>query len=234
MRYFLTRVSSRDQNLARQLAVARGYFDIPDENVFCDKASGKDFDRPEYQRLKSIVRPGDEVIVKEFDRFGRNKKEMKRELEWFREHGVAVRILDIPTTLIDFKDQTWVLDMVNNILIEVLGTIAEQERKKTRQRQAEGIAAMPIVDGKRVSGKTGRPMGRPESKCPGFQKFFKMQKDGSITVEAACKEMGISRSQWYNLSRKKKAGLPSAKSTSRPDGQTPKDGADTEIVSCAS
>ena len=138
IRYFLTRVSARDQNLARQLAVARGYFDIPDENVFCDKASGKDFDRPEYKRLKSIVRPGDEVIVKEFDRFGRNKKEMKRELEWFREHGVAVRILDIPTTLIDFKDQTWVLDMVNNILIEVLGTIAEQEREKNKATPKRG------------------------------------------------------------------------------------------------
>ena len=60
-----------------------------------------------------------------------------------------------------------------------------------------------------------------------------MQKDGSITVEAACKEMGISRSQWYNLSRKNKIGLPSAKSTSRSEGQPPKDGADTEIVSCA-
>lgn len=93
---------------------------------------------------------------------------------------------------------------------------------------------MPVVDGKRVSGKTGRPMGRPLGEYPDFQKFFKMQKDSSTTVEAACKEMGISRSQWYNLSRKKKTGLPSAKSTSRSDGQTPKDGADTEIVSCAS
>ena len=111
---------------------------------------------------------------------------------------------------------------------------AEDDKKERKKRQAEGIAAMPVVNGKRVSSKTGRPMGRPESKCPDFQKFFKMQKDGSITVEAACKEMGISRSQWYNLSRKKKTGLPSAKSTSRPDGQTPKDGADTEIVSCAS
>lgn len=111
---------------------------------------------------------------------------------------------------------------------------AENDMKERARRQAEGIAAMPVVDGKRVSGKTGRPVGRPLGEYPDFQKFFKMQKGGSITVEAACKEMGISRSQWYNLSRKKKIGLPSAKSTSRSEGQTPKDGADTQIVSCAS
>lgn len=111
---------------------------------------------------------------------------------------------------------------------------AENNLEERARRQAEGIAAMPVVDGKRVSGKTGRPMGRPLGEYPDFQKFFKMQKDGSITVEAACKQMGISRSQWYALARKKQADLPSTKSTSQLAGQTPKDGADTDIVSCAS
>ena len=128
MRYFLARVSSKEQSLARQLKIARDRFDIPDENVFCDKMTGSSFDRPQYKRLKETVKAGDEVIVKEFDRFGRDKDEMKRELQWFKEKGVIVRILDIPTTLIDFQDQTWVLEMVNNILIEVLGAVAEQER----------------------------------------------------------------------------------------------------------
>lgn len=163
MKYFLGRVSGKEQNLARQLKVAREKFDIPDENVYCDKITGSSFDRPQYNALKAIVQEGDEVIVKEFDRFGRNKEEMKRELEWFKRKGAIVRILDIPTTLIDFKDQTWVLEMVNNILIEVLGAVAEQERKKTKQRQAEGIADMPVVDGKRVSVKAGRGFGRPAS-----------------------------------------------------------------------
>lgn len=230
MRYFLTRVSTKDQNLARQLKAARERFDIPDENVFCDKASGKDFDRPEYQRMKSVLRPGDEVIVKEFDRFGRNKAETKKELEWFRQHGVIVRILDIPTTLIDFKEQTWVLEMVNNILIEVLGTIAEQERKKTKQRQAEGIAAMPIVNGRRVSLRTGRVMGRPAREYPEFEKIFQMKKDGLLTVKEGCERLGISRSQWYALERKRNS-LPSATSTSCPAAQTLTRSADTEIVS---
>lgn len=201
-RYFLTRVSSKDQNLARQLAVARERFDIPDENVFCDKASGKDFNRPEYQRLKSIVKAGDEVIVKEFDRFGRNKAEMKFELEWFRQHGVILRILDIPTTLIDFQEQTWILEMINNILVEVMASIAEQERKKIRQRQLEGIAAMPVENGRKKSSRTGRFTGRPQGQYPDFKKFFAEQKSGLITVDEACREMGISRSQWYALKRK--------------------------------
>lgn len=202
MKYFLTRVSTKEQNLARQLKVAREHFDIPDENVFCDKASGKDFDRPEYQRLKQIVQAGDEVIVKEFDRLGRNKEETKAELEWFKKHGVIVRILDIPTTLIDFKEQMWVLEMVNTIMIEVLGTIAEQERKKIKQRQAEGIAAMPIINGKRVSPKTGRPLGRPARDYSEFEKFLKNKKDGLMTVKEGCERLGISRSQWYELEKR--------------------------------
>lgn len=199
MRYFLGRVSSKEQNLARQLKIAREKFDIPDENVFCDKMTGSSFDRPQYKRLKEVVKAGDEVIVKEFDRFGRDKDEMKRELQWFREKGVIVRILDIPTTLIDFQDQTWVLEMVNNILIEVLGAVAEQERKKTKQRQAEGIAAMPIVNGKRVSTKTGRGFGRQEIKLDEeqFENLLERQQRGEITVKECCKQLGIGRSTWY-------------------------------------
>lgn len=204
MKYFLGRVSSKEQNLARQLKIAREKFNIPDENVYCDKITGSSFDRPRYNALKEVVRPGDEVIVKEFDRFGRNKDEMKRELEWFKQHGVIVRILDIPTTLIDFKDQTWVLEMVNNILIEVLGAVAEQERKKTKQRQAEGIAAMPVVDGRKVSAKTGNAFGRPKTQVDSaeVQKLAQKQKDGLITVEDCCRELGISRSTWYDRVRK--------------------------------
>ena len=204
MRYFLGRVSSKDQNLARQLKLAREKFDIPDENVYCDKITGSSFHRPRYNALKQVVQSGDEVIVKEFDRFGRNKEEMKRELEWFKQKGVIVRILDIPTTLIDFKDQTWVLEMVNNILIGVLGAVAEQERKKTKQRQVEGIAAMPIVDGKRVSVKAGRGFGRLASEIDDerFEKLAQKQKDGLITVADCCREFGISRSTGYDRTRK--------------------------------
>lgn len=197
MIYFYARVSSKDQNLARQLAEAKAYKNV--DEVFCDKVTGKKFDRLEYERLKSIVREGDEVIVKEIDRLGRNKPESKDEIKWFAENGITLRILELPTTLIDFNGQEWIKEMINNILIEVLTTIAEQEVKKTDRRRAEGIAAMPIVNGKRVSTKTGRTYGRqPIALSDDFEKFLKKQKDGELTVTECCKQLNISRRTWYN------------------------------------
>ena len=197
MRYFYTRVSTKDQNLARQLEEAKAYKNV--DEVFCDKQSGKTYDRPEYERLKSVVREGDEVIVKEMDRLGRNKEATKDEIKWFRDNGITLRILELPTTLIDFNGQEWIADMINNMLIEVLTTIAEQEVKKTDKRRAEGIAAMPIVDGKKVSLKTGRACGRPAIELvDDFEKFLKKQKDGELTVTECCEKLGISRRTWYN------------------------------------
>ena len=196
MIYFYTRVSTKDQNLARQLEDAKAYKNV--DEVFCDKQSGKTYDRPEYERLKSIVCKGDEVIVKEMDRLGRNKEATKDEIKWFKDNGVTLRILELPTTLIDFNGQEWIADMINNMLIEVLTTIAEQEVKKIDKRRAEGIAAMPIVNGKKVSAKTGRTYGRPSLVNLNFEKFLKKQKDGEMTVEECCKELGISRGTWYN------------------------------------
>ena len=189
-KYFSARVSSKDQNLARQLAEAEKY-GIPKENVFCDKITGRKVDRPEYDRLKSLVQKGDEVYFKELDRIGRAKHLIKEELEWFKEKGVIVRVLDVPTTLIEFPaGQEWVLEMVNNILIEVLGTIAEQEWKKTKQRREEGIAAMPVVNGRKVSSRTGRGFGRVEK-----QVDLELRDGENITD--ACNRLGISRTTYY-------------------------------------
>ena len=189
-KYFSARVSSKDQNLARQLAEAKKY-GIPKENVFCDKITGRKVDRPEYDRLKSLVQKGDEVYFKELDRIGRAKHLIKEELEWFKEKGVIVRVLDVPTTLIEFPaGQEWVLEMVNNILIEVLGTIAEQEWKKTKQRREEGIAAMPVVNGRKVSSRTGRGFGRVEKKVD-----LELRDGENITD--ACNRLGISRTTYY-------------------------------------
>jgi DNA invertase Pin-like site-specific DNA recombinase len=200
MIYFYGRVSSKDQNLARQLEAAKAYKNV--DHVYCDKQSGKDFDRPEYQKLKSVVVPGDEVIVKELDRLGRNKDGVKEEIKWFKDHGVILRILDVPTTLIDFQGQDWIADMVNNVLIEVLGAVAQQERVKTKTRQREGIDAMPVVNGKKYSPKRGRAYGRPAVALGDeFEKFLKKQKDGLITVDECCKVLGIGRSTWYARAR---------------------------------
>ena len=188
MTYGYVRVSTREQCFDRQIKALYDYASI--DRVFQDKQSGKDFAREQYQMMKDIVRAGDTVIVKELDRFGRNKDEMKKELEWFKVNGVSVRILELPTTLIDYQGQDWIGDMVNNILIEVLGAIAEQERKKTRQRQAEGIAA------KKARGEWD-DYGRPKVKIDNLDDYRRKIAAGETTVTAACKELGICRSTWY-------------------------------------
>lgn len=189
-KYFSARVSSKDQNLARQLAEADKY-GIPKENVFCDKITGRKKDRPEYDRMKSLLVKGDEVYFKELDRIGRDKCLIKEELEWFKERGVLVRILDVPTTLMELpKGQEWVFEMVNNILIEVLGTIAEQEWKKIKKRREEGVAAMPVVNGKKVSSKTGRGFGRAE-------KEVNLELRVGENITDACNRLGISRTTYY-------------------------------------
>jgi DNA invertase Pin-like site-specific DNA recombinase len=193
-KYFSARVSSKDQNLARQIAEAKKY-GVPEENIFCDKITGRKKDRPEYDRMKSLLQRGDEVYFKELDRIGRDKLLIKEELEWFKDNGIIVRVLDVPTTLMELpKGQEWVFEMVNNILIEVLGTIAEQEWKKTKQRREEGIAAMPIVDGRRVSSKTGRGFGRAEVEVD-----LELRPGENITE--ACERLGISRTTYYRKLR---------------------------------
>lgn len=116
----------------RELRKALIKFEVPEQNIIIDKASGKDTERDGYQYLKrQILRKGDTLVIKELDRLSRNKADIKRELEEFKASGVRVKILDIPTTLTDFPpEQEWVMDMINAILIEVLGAIAENERKK--------------------------------------------------------------------------------------------------------
>ena len=203
-RYFYGRVSSKDQNLARQIESAKQYKNI--DRVFKDKQSGKDFEREDYQRMKEILEAGDEVVVHALDRLGRNKDGIKEELAWFKERGVIVRILNVPTTLIEYPEgQEWLMDMVNNILIEVLGAFAEQERENTLKRQAEGIAAMPVDEkGRKIStkpGKEGRTYGRKEKRPENFEDVLRRQRNGELTLKAALKEAGVGRTRWYELAR---------------------------------
>lgn len=200
-RYFYGRVSGKDQSLARQFESAKKYKNI--DKVFTDKQSGKNFDRDGYIEMKSVLEAGDEVVVHALDRLGRNKDAIKEELAWFKEHGVIVRILNVPTTLIEYPEgQEWVMEMVNNILIEVLGAFAEQERENIRKRQAEGIAAMPVDEnGRKISKKTGRGFGRAEKRPENFEDILHRQKAGELTLAEALAEAGVGRTRWYELAR---------------------------------
>ena len=200
-RYFYGRVSAKDQNLDRQLESARKYKRV--DRVFTDKQSGKNMDRDGYQEMKSILEHGDEVVIHALDRLGRNKDAIKEELAWFKEHGVIIRILNVPTTLIEYPEgQEWVMDMVNNILIEVLGAFAEQERENIRKRQAEGIEAMPVDEnGRKISKKTGRGFGRQEKRPENFEEILRRQRNGELTLKEALAEAGVGRTRWYELAR---------------------------------
>ncbi len=193
--YGYVRVSSREQNEDRQFeALTR--FGVPPESIIIDKCSGKDTEREGYQYLKrQILRAGDTLVIKELDRLSRNKADIKRELEEFKAKGIRVKILDIPTTLTDFpKEQMWVMDMINSILIEVLGAIAENERNKIRSRQREGIEAA-----KRKNVKFGRPA-KPLPEY--WQEELAEVRSGNKKPVDAMRELGISRSCYYRLYNK--------------------------------
>lgn len=201
------RVSSREQNLDRQLVALRKY--VPEDMIVTDKSSGKDFNRAGYQSLKvgigKLVK-GDTLYIKSLDRFSRNKEDAKKELQYFSEIGVRVKILDIPSTMTEIAaGQEWVLDMINNILIEVLTSIAENERATILARQAEGIAAMPVdgESGKRVSKRTGRCVGRPPIQFPEhFEFYYRKWKNKEMTAISAMKSLGLKTNSFYKLAHR--------------------------------
>ena len=191
-KYGYARVSTREQNLDRQIAALREY--IPDErDIITDKESGKSMDRPGYQYLRErLLREGDTLVVKSIDRLGRNALQIKQELQRFRRMGVTVQIIDLPTTMTDWPDEQKLIgEMINNILIEVYSMIAEQERLTIRQRQAEGIAAAK-AQGKNLGRRAVQP---PE----GFGEVVRRWRAGEITAAEAMRQTGVKKTTFYKL-----------------------------------
>lgn len=188
------RVSSKEQNLDRQILALKEY--VPEENILVDKASGKDLERASYQALKGALglRSGDVLVITSLDRLSRNKEDIKTELEWFRNNGIRLKILDLPTSMADIPDeQKWILDMIQNILIEVLASIAEQERLTIRKRQREGIEA---------ARRSGKHLGRPTVKIPeNFEEVYLRWKTGEITAKESIRILGMSSSSFYRVVR---------------------------------
>ena len=190
--YYYARVSSKEQNLDRQIAAFKA-LGASDREIIADKESGKDLERVGYQALKNaMLRRGDTLVVKSLDRFSRNKADIHNELRYFKENGIRLKVIDLPTTMMDLPEgQEWVFDMVNNILIEVLGTIAEQERETIRKRQAEGIEAAKAK---------GKKFGRPALEFPtNWNKVYASWKSGEITAKTAMELTGTKRTSFYKL-----------------------------------
>ncbi|MBQ3060805.1 MAG: recombinase family protein [Lachnospiraceae bacterium] len=190
--YGYARVSSQEQNLDRQLEQLKLY--VKEEYILADKASGKSLERPSYQALKGALglRTGDTLIITSLDRLSRNKEDIKKELQWFKEKNIRLKILDLPTSMIEVPEgQEWIVDMITNILVEVLSSMAEQERLTIRKRQREGIEAAK---------KKGKHLGRPRMQMPDcFPEVYKRWKDDEITAKAAMKELGMASTSFYKM-----------------------------------
>ena len=194
MVYGYARVSSTEQNLDRQILALREY--VPEENIVVDKASGKDTEREGYRALKGRLglREGDTLYVTSLDRLSRNKEDIKKELQWFKEQKIRLKILDLPTSLVEVPEgQQWILEMIQNVLIEVLSSIAEQERLTIKRRQREGIEA---------ARSKGKHLGRPPLQIPeNWNEVYAQWQDGKITAKRAMELTGLKRSSFYRLVR---------------------------------
>lgn len=186
-KYAYVRISDSSQKVHRQIDYMKE-LGITDACIYIDKQSGKDFDRPSYKRLVRKLKAGDTLYIKELDRLGRNKSEIKEELNRLQKKKVHVRIANIPTTMHDFGEDDWILDMVNNILIEVLAAVAEQERLTNHQRQAEGIAAAKS---------RGVKFGRPAACLPdNFEYYYKAWSNKQISVSEVLSQLNIDIVKW--------------------------------------
>lgn len=164
-KYGYVRVSTKEQNEERQL-IAMEKQGIRKSDIFIDKATGKNFDRPQWKELKEEITEGDTLFFISVDRLGRTKSDCLKELRELKERGVIVHIEEIPTTMIEVDETNkLIIDMMNNVLIEVYTTLAEEELKKITKRRKEGMEAMGTNEktGKKV-GKSGKVTGRPSNR----------------------------------------------------------------------
>lgn len=180
--YGYIRVSTRDQHEDRQLLTLRELL-VPEKNLFIDKESGKDFDRPQYRKLIRKVKKDDLLYVKSIDRLGRNYAEILEQWRFLtKEKGIDIVVLDMP--LLDTRrDKDLLGTFLSDIVLQVLSFVAENERSNIRQRQAEGILAAKAK---------GVRFGRPPKPLPeNFQTLSRQWKNGQISGSAAARLCGM-------------------------------------------
>lgn len=191
--YGYVRISTKEQNEARQLAALAEY-EIPQRNLFIDRQSGKDFDRPAYKRLMKRLHPGDLLIVQSIDRLGRNYGEI---LEQWRiitkEKQADIMILDMPllNTRTQCKDLTGTF--IADLVLQILSYVAQTEHEFIRKRQAEGIAAARARGVK--FGASKKPL--PE----GFTQARESWRNGRLSVREAARAAGMPHMTFYRRCR---------------------------------
>ena len=181
MRYGYVRVSTKVQNTARQEVLMR---ELGVDRVFVDKCSGKNMDRPQFHEMMKILCEGDTVVVESYSRMSRSTKDLLDTVEKLNEMGVG---------FVSKKENIDTTTAAGRMFLTFIAGMNQFEREVMLERQAEGIAAMPVDEsGRKVSAKTGRGFGRPRTEV-------RADKLPGETVDAACQRLGISRRTWYRL-----------------------------------
>lgn len=193
MKYGYVRVSTKEQNIDRQLVemYAQG---LNDKTIFIDKQSGKDFERYEYQKLKKKLKSGDLLIIKSIDRLGRNYDMIIDEWRTLvNDMNVDIQVLDMPLLDTRTEGKNLVGKFISDIVLQILSFVAENERENIKKRQAEGI---------RIAKEKGKHLGRPKLKLPkNFTIIANQYKKKEITLAEALSSLKMNRSTFYkNLS----------------------------------
>ena len=197
MIYGYIRVSTREQNEDRQLIALREMA-VPEANLFIDKQSGKDFDRPQYQKLRRKLKKDDLLYIKSIDRLGRNYEEILKQWRILtKETGIDIVVLDMP--LLDTRRGKDLMGtFLSDIVLQVLSFVAENERANIRQRQAEGIAAAKA---------RGVKFGRPKKQLPvDFDKIVSEWKGKKLSPAEVLQRCGMSEATFYRRLREYKLG----------------------------
>ena len=186
--YGYIRVSSAEQNEARQV-IAMREAGLDGNHIYMDKQSGKDFDRPQYQRLVRRLRPGDLLCVQSIDRLGRNYEEVREQWRVLtKEKRVDIRVLDMP--LLDTRQGRDLMDtFIADLVLQILSFVAQSERESIKKRQAEGIAAAKA---------RGVKFGRPPRPLPdNFYEVHKAWRDKKITLKEAAAACNLPVGTFY-------------------------------------
>lgn len=190
--YGYIRVSSQEQNEDRQL-IAMAEVGVMRENIYMDKQSGKDFERPQYKRLVKKLREGDILFIKSIDRLGRNYEEILNQWRIItKEKRTDIVVLDMP--LLDTRrDKNLLGTFISDIVLQLLSFVSENERINIKQRQAEGIAAAK---------KRGVKFGRPSKEAPPeFEEIVMKWQKKELPLDAILKKYGMSASTFYRRLR---------------------------------
>lgn len=193
--YGYVRVSSVDQNEERQL-IALCERSVPAKNIFKDKQSGKDFERPQYKKLLKRLKAGDLLYVLSIDRLGRNYEEIQKQWRVLtKEIGADICVIDMP--LLDTRNGKDLMGtFIADLVLQILSFVAQNERENIKKRQAQGIAAAKAK---------GVLFGRPEIPIPdGFVKTVRLWDRGLISTDAALKKCSMSKSTFYRRRRELK------------------------------